>query len=161
MPPLTPPRRVKNPWHTPDALEKALLALQPVAHERGGRLWCVVGCGGDRDRSKRPLMAAAAEREAARLVLTSDNPRSEDPLSILHQMQAGLSEPVRAMVEPDRAEAIAQAVALCDSRDVVLLAGKGHEDYQETAGEKRPFSDLVEARKALQQRVSSHPGGAE
>ncbi len=147
--------------HTPDALEKALLALQPVAQERGGRLWCVVGCGGDRDRSKRPLMAAAAEREAARLVLTSDNPRSEDPLSILHQMQAGLSEPVRAIVEPDRAQAIAQAVALCDSRDVVLLAGKGHEDYQDVAGEKRPFSDLVEARLALQQRASGHPGGAE
>ena len=147
--------------HTPDALEKALLALQPVAQERGGRLWCVVGCGGDRDRSKRPLMAAAAEREAARLVLTSDNPRSEDPLSILHQMQAGLSEPVRAIVEPDRAQAIAEAVALCDSRDVVLLAGKGHEDYQDVAGEKRPFSDLVEARKALQQRVPGHPGGAE
>ena len=147
--------------HTPDALEKALLALQPVAQERGGRLWCVVGCGGDRDRSKRPLMAAAAEREAARLVLTSDNPRSEDPLSILHQMQAGLSEPVRAIVEPDRAQAIAEAVALCDSRDVVLLAGKGHEDYQDVAGEKRPFSDLVEARKALQQRLPGHPGGAE
>lgn len=144
--------------HTPDALEKALQALQPVAHERGGRLWCVVGCGGDRDRSKRPLMAAAAEREAARLVLTSDNPRSEDPLAILHQMQAGLSEPVRAIVEPDRAEAIARAVQQADARDVVLLAGKGHEDYQEIGGEKRPFSDLLEGHKALRARLAVQGG---
>nr|WP_243855489.1 UDP-N-acetylmuramoyl-L-alanyl-D-glutamate--2,6-diaminopimelate ligase [Aquabacterium sp. A08] len=146
--------------HTPDALDKALQALQPVARERGGRLWCVVGCGGDRDRTKRPLMAAAAEREAARVVLTSDNPRSEDPLTILHQMQAGLSEPVRAVVEPDRAQAIALAVRLADARDVVLLAGKGHEDYQDVAGVQRPFSDLNEGRRALQARHDATPGAA-
>ena len=139
--------------HTADALEKALTALQPVAAERGGRLWCVVGCGGDRDRTKRPLMAAAAEREASRLILTSDNPRSEDPLSILHQMQAGLTEPMRAIIEPDRAQAIAQAVQQADARDVILLAGKGHEDYQDIAGEKRPFSDAAVAHRALQQRA--------
>lgn len=139
--------------HTADALEKALTALQPVAAERGGRLWCVVGCGGDRDRTKRPLMAAAAEREAARLILTSDNPRSEDPLSILHQMQSGLTEPMRAIIEPDRAQAIAQAIQQADARDVVLLAGKGHEDYQEMAGEKRPFSDVAVAHRALLQRA--------
>lgn len=146
--------------HTPDALEKALRALQPLASHRGGRLWCVFGCGGDRDRSKRPLMAAAAEREAARLVLTSDNPRSEDPLQILLDMQAGLTEPVRAIVEPDRAEAIRAAVSMADARDVILLAGKGHEDYQEVAGEKRPFSDVVQGRQALQVRWQSQQGGA-
>ncbi|WP_180682772.1 UDP-N-acetylmuramoyl-L-alanyl-D-glutamate--2,6-diaminopimelate ligase [Tepidicella baoligensis] len=146
--------------HTPDALEKALRALQPLAAHRGGRLWCVFGCGGDRDRGKRPLMAAAAEREAARLVLTSDNPRSEDPLQILFDMQAGLTEPVRAIVEPDRAEAIREAVNMADARDVILLAGKGHEDYQEVAGEKRPFSDVVQGRQALQARWQSQQGGA-
>jgi UDP-N-acetylmuramoyl-L-alanyl-D-glutamate--2,6-diaminopimelate ligase len=145
--------------HTPDAVEKALQALQPLAAHRGGRLWCVLGCGGDRDRSKRPLMAAAAEREAARLVLTSDNPRSEDPMEILWQMQAGLSEPVRAIVEPDRAEAIREAVGMADARDVILLAGKGHEDYQEVAGQRHPFSDTVQARLALQARWQSSSTG--
>lgn len=145
--------------HTPDAVEKALRALQPLAEHRGGRLWCVLGCGGDRDRGKRPLMAAAAEREAARLVLTSDNPRSEDPMQILLEMQQGLTEPVRAIVEPDRAEAIHEAVNMADSRDVILLAGKGHEDYQEVAGEKRPFSDVVQGRLALQQRWNRQKGG--
>jgi UDP-N-acetylmuramoyl-L-alanyl-D-glutamate--2,6-diaminopimelate ligase len=146
--------------HTPDALEKALQALQPLAAERGGRLWCVVGCGGDRDKTKRPLMAAAAEREAARLVLTSDNPRSEDAMQILWDMQTGLSEPVRAVVEPDRALAIAQAVAQADDRDVILLAGKGHETYQEVAGVKHPFSDLTEGRAALLQRFNAQGGAA-
>jgi UDP-N-acetylmuramoyl-L-alanyl-D-glutamate--2,6-diaminopimelate ligase len=146
--------------HTPDALEKALQALQPLAAERGGRLWCVVGCGGDRDKTKRPLMAAAAEREAARLVLTSDNPRSEDAMQILWDMQTGLSEPMRAVVEPDRALAIAQAVAQADDRDVILLAGKGHETYQEVAGVKHPFSDLTEGRAALLQRFNAQGGAA-
>ena len=135
--------------HTPDALEKALRALQPLAAKRGGRLCCVVGCGGDRDAGKRPLMAAAAEREADRLLLTSDNPRSEDPLHILAQMRVGLERPAAVEVEPDRAAAIAQAVASAGARDVVLLAGKGHEDYQEIAGVKRPFSDLEQGRRAL------------
>lgn len=147
--------------HTPDALEKALRALQPLAAHRGGRLWCVFGCGGDRDRTKRPLMAAAAEREAARLVLTSDNPRSEDPLQILLDMQAGLTEPVRAIVEPDRAEAIREAVQMADARDVILLAGKGHEDYQEVAGERRPFSDVVQGRLALQARWQAQQSGGQ
>lgn len=140
--------------HTPDALEKALQALQPVARQRGGRLWCVLGCGGDRDRSKRPLMAAAAEREAAHVVLTSDNPRSEDPREILHQMQAGLATPARAQVEPDRALAIALAAAQAGASDVVLLAGKGHEDYQEVAGQRRPFSDRTVAHQALERRAA-------
>ncbi len=136
--------------HTPDALEKALQALRPLADKRGGRLCCVVGCGGNRDAGKRPLMAEAAERGSDRLWLTSDNPRSEDPLLILAQMRAGLLEPARVEVVPDRAAAIAQAVAQAGPSDVLLLAGKGHEDYQEIAGVKLPFSDLEQGRLALQ-----------
>jgi UDP-N-acetylmuramyl-tripeptide synthetase len=139
--------------HTPDALQKALQALQPLAQQRGGLLWVVVGCGGDRDASKRPLMAAAAEREAGQIVLTSDNPRSEDPQAILLQMVAGLSSPDAARVEPDRARAIDLAVSQADARDVVLIAGKGHEDYQDVMGVKRAFSDVHEARDALQRRA--------
>ena len=141
--------------HTPDALEKALQALQPLARQRGGALWAVVGCGGDRDASKRPLMAAVAEREAQHTVLTSDNPRSEDPLAILAQMRAGLSMPARALVEADRALAIAQVVQRAGADDVVLIAGKGHEDYQEVMGVKKPFSDLAQAQAALQQRAAA------
>jgi UDP-N-acetylmuramoyl-L-alanyl-D-glutamate--2,6-diaminopimelate ligase len=136
--------------HTPDALEKALQALRPLAARRGGRLRCLVGCGGDRDAGKRPLMAAAAERESDRLLLTSDNPRSEDPLQILAQMRAGLANPAAVAIEPDRATAIARLLADAGARDVVLLAGKGHEDYQEIAGVKRQFSDLEQGRLALQ-----------
>lgn len=140
--------------HTPDALDKALQALQPLAAQRGGALWVVVGCGGDRDAGKRPIMAAVAEREAAHAVLTSDNPRSEDPIHILGQMVAGLAQPGATLVEPDRAAAIALAVARARAVDVVLIAGKGHEDYQDVMGVKKPFSDLVEARHALSRRAT-------
>ena len=138
--------------HTPDALEQALHALRPLAAERGGQLWCVFGCGGDRDASKRPLMGAIAQHCADWVVLTSDNPRSENPAHILHQVLQGTiaGETVRA--EPDRAAAIALALAEADARDVLLIAGKGHEDYQETAGVRRPFSDMAQARAALQAR---------
>ena len=139
--------------HTPDALEKALQALQPLAAERNGALWVVVGCGGDRDASKRPLMAAVAERDAQQVMLTSDNPRSEEPRAILGQMVSGLREPTRAATEVDRAKAIAQAVQKAAANDVVLIAGKGHEDYQEIQGVKRPFSDAAHARLALAGRV--------
>lgn len=138
---------------TPDALEKALLALRPLAQARQGRLWCVVGCGGNRDPIKRPLMAAVAEREADALVLTSDNPRGEDPQAILAQMLSGLRGPGAATVLADRAEAIAQAVAQAAEADVVLVAGKGHEDYQEVRGERRPFSDMAHVAAALAQRT--------
>lgn len=141
--------------HTPDALEKALQALQPLARQRGGALWVVVGCGGDRDASKRPLMAAVAERDAQHAVLTSDNPRSEDPLAILAQMRAGLSRPAAAVVEADRALAINQAVQQAQPHDVVLIAGKGHEDYQEVQGVKRPFSDRAQAGEALVRRAAA------
>jgi UDP-N-acetylmuramyl-tripeptide synthetase len=135
--------------HTPDALEKALRALRPLAQARGGRLVCVFGCGGNRDASKRPLMGAIAEREADLVVLTSDNPRLEDPQAILADIVAGHTRPALARVLADRAEAIAQTVAAARPGDVLLLAGKGHEDYQDMGGHKRPFSDLALARAAL------------
>lgn len=124
--------------HTPDAVEQVLAALRPATR---GRLICVFGCGGDRDAGKRPLMAAAAERQADELWLTSDNPRSEDPERILADMAGGLTGRVAAHRCVDRAEAIAAAIAGAAEDDVVLVAGKGHEDYQEIAGERRPYSD--------------------
>ena len=138
--------------HTPDALEKALQALRPLAAERGGQLWCVFGCGGDRDASKRPLMGAAAQHHADAVVVTSDNPRSEVPGHIIHQILLGTIAGETVRTEPDRAAAIAQVVAEADARDVVLIAGKGHEEYQETAGVRQPFSDMAHARAALERR---------
>ena len=139
--------------HTPDALDKVLQALRPLATARGGRLWCVFGCGGNRDASKRPLMGAVAARGADRVVLTSDNPRGEAPELILAQIVVGISGHDEALVIADRRAAIGHAVAAAADGDVVLLAGKGHEDYQEVAGVRRPFSDLVEARHALARRA--------
>jgi UDP-N-acetylmuramoyl-L-alanyl-D-glutamate--2,6-diaminopimelate ligase len=140
--------------HTPDALEQVLQALGPVADGRGGRLWLVVGCGGDRDRLKRPLMAAVGERHAQRLVLTSDNPRSELPGAILKDMVAGLQHAQEAVLEEDRARAIALAIGQAADADVVLVAGKGHEDYQEIEGQRKPFSDREVAARALRARAS-------
>ena len=137
--------------HTPDAVMQALHALRPLAQTRGGALVCVLGCGGDRDSAKRPLMAAAAEQHADRVVLTSDNPRSEDPQVILAHMLAGLTRPQAAQHIPDRGQAIATAVGQARAQDVVLVAGKGHEDYQEVQGVKLPFSDVAQAQAALQQ----------
>lgn len=136
--------------HTPDALGHALQALRPLVAQRGGQLWCVFGCGGDRDPSKRPLMGAMAASHADRVIVTNDNPRSEKPQAIISQILPGLAgfEPV--VVQADRALAIAQALAQADARDVVLVAGKGHEDYQEVAGVKQPFSDRVQVDRALQ-----------
>jgi UDP-N-acetylmuramoyl-L-alanyl-D-glutamate--2,6-diaminopimelate ligase len=138
--------------HTPDAVAQAAQALQPLAASRGGQLVCLLGCGGDRDASKRPLMAAAAKQHAHTVVLTSDNPRSEDPQHIVAQMLAGLTQRDAVQVVLDRAEAIAQTVSRAHAQDVILVAGKGHEDYQEIAGIKHPFSDVQHARDALQQR---------
>ena len=138
--------------HTPDALEKALQALRPLAAARGGRLWCVLGCGGNRDATKRPMMGAIAARDADRVVLTSDNPRDEPPGLILAQILAGVTGHNEVDVIEDRREAIALAVRDAAPGDVVLLAGKGHEDYQEIAGLKRPFSDVDEASAALRLR---------
>lgn len=135
--------------HTPDALEKVLTALQPVARSRGGRLWCVFGCGGDRDAGKRPLMAAVAEKNADQVVVTSDNPRSENPLTIIDQVLTGLSRRDTVQVQADRAMAIAHVMSVAQAHDVVLLAGKGHESYQEVRGVKLPFSDREQAQAAL------------
>ncbi len=138
--------------HTPDALEKALQALRPMAAERGGRLWCVFGCGGNRDAVKRPLMGAAAQQQADAVMVTSDNPRSEDPAAILHQILLGTIASSAVRAEPNRAVAIAQVLEEAAPADVVLIAGKGHETWQETLGVKRPFSDLEHARAALARR---------
>ncbi|WP_404303244.1 UDP-N-acetylmuramoyl-L-alanyl-D-glutamate--2,6-diaminopimelate ligase [Alicycliphilus denitrificans] len=138
--------------HTPDALHQALAALRPMAAQRGGRLWCVFGCGGNRDAGKRPLMGAVAQREADRVIVTSDNPRGEEPRAIIHQILQGMIAGTSVSAEQDRAAAIAQAVAEAAPADVVLIAGKGHEDYQETAGRRQPFSDMAQARAALARR---------
>lgn len=140
--------------HTPDALESVLHALRAVADARGGRLWCVFGAGGDRDPSKRPRMGAAAERGADHLALTSDNPRGESPEAIIEQIRAGLRQ-APAIVEVDRAAAIRGAIARASRKDVVLIAGKGHEPYQEIASRRIPFSDLDQAWLALAARAES------
>jgi UDP-N-acetylmuramoyl-L-alanyl-D-glutamate--2,6-diaminopimelate ligase len=132
--------------HTPDALEKVLEALRP--HVRG-RLLCLFGCGGDRDRGKRQLMAEVAERYADGVVVTDDNPRSEDPLAILAEIRAGFTRPETVQFMSGRGQAIVSLIAGASADDVVLLAGKGHEDYQEINGVRQPFSDLDEATKAL------------
>lgn len=135
--------------HTPDALENALAALRGVARVRGAGLTVLFGCGGDRDPGKRPQMGAIAARLADRVVLTSDNPRSEDPQAILAQVAAGAPG---AEVMADRAAAIRATILSAAPAEVILLAGKGHEPYQEIAGERRPFSDLGEAAAALAAR---------
>lgn len=141
--------------HTPDALDKGLQALRPLAQQRGGRLWCVFGCGGDRDPTKRPLMAAVAEKNADRVVVTSDNPRSEKAEAIISQVLLGLSHAECVEVQADRGRAIAETVAAAGPADVVLIAGKGHEDYQEIAGVKHAFSDQAHAQAALARRVAA------
>ncbi len=147
--------------HTPDALEKTLEALRPIAVARGGELVCMFGCGGDRDATKRPLMAAIAERLADQLVVTSDNPRSESPAAIIDQIVGGMREPARARRIEDRASAILQAVRGAAREDVVVLAGKGHEATQEIMGKKRAFSDQDHARLALAARAQHGRGGGE
>jgi UDP-N-acetylmuramoyl-L-alanyl-D-glutamate--2,6-diaminopimelate ligase len=132
--------------HTPDALEQALTTLS--AHCEG-KLICVFGCGGDRDAGKRPVMGAIAEELADVAIVTDDNPRSEDGDAIVAQIVGGMREPERAIVERDRARAIGLAIARARAGDVVLVAGKGHEAYQESAGVKRPFDDLKVARATL------------
>jgi len=133
--------------HTPDALEKALHALRPVAEAGGGQLVALFGAGGDRDALKRPRMGEVASRLADRIVLTSDNPRSENPQAIIEAIRSGVD--IAHEVEPDRARAIAAAIRGAQPSDVVLVAGKGHETYQEIAGRRLPFSDVVVAEQAL------------
>jgi UDP-N-acetylmuramyl-tripeptide synthetase len=149
------PLAVVDYAHTPDALDKVLSTLRPVAEARSGRLWCVFGCGGDRDAGKRPLMGAMAARLADRVVLTSDNPRSEAPALILSQILGGIARQDEVDVMADRRLAIGHALTQSRPGDVVLLAGKGHEATQEIAGVKTPFSDVDEARAALLVRLSA------
>jgi UDP-N-acetylmuramoyl-L-alanyl-D-glutamate--2,6-diaminopimelate ligase len=136
--------------HTPDALDKATRALQPVAQSRGGRLVVVFGAGGNRDADKRPLMGAIVSRLADRVVLTSDNPRGEDPAAILKAIRRGVSG--ACITELDRETAIVSAIEAAAPADVVLIAGKGHEEYQEIAGKRLPFSDAGVAAAALGRR---------
>ena len=135
--------------HTPDALEKVLAALK--AHVSGD-LITVFGCGGDRDRTKRQVMGRVACQFSDRVILTSDNPRGEDPAAILADIAAGCSGDYALL--PDRAEAIAEAIGAAQPGDCVVIAGKGHEDYQIIEGERRYFSDEEQARNALAQRVA-------
>ena len=136
--------------HSPDALEKVILALRPTALARGGRIVCVFGCGGDRDAGKGALMGAVASRLADSLVVTSDNPRGEDPQAIIAAVMAGAAANALAIV--DRAVAIRQATERADARDVLVIAGKGHELYQEVGGVRHPFSDVAHAQAALDAR---------
>jgi len=133
--------------HTPDALDRVLGVVRPLTR---GRLLCVFGCGGDRDRSKRAPMARAAARHSDLAIATSDNPRTESPQQILDDVRAGLSGEFEVI--EDRATAIRHAVELADSDDTVVIAGKGHEDYQIIGRERRDFDDRVEARAALRER---------
>jgi UDP-N-acetylmuramoyl-L-alanyl-D-glutamate--2,6-diaminopimelate ligase len=152
--------------HTPDALEKALASLRPVARQRQGRLWCVFGCGGDRDPGKRPQMAAVAASAADHVIVTSDNPRNENAADIIEQISKGFAKEFtihNAMQSPpqvieDRAAAILWAIKHAAKNDVVLLAGKGHENYQEIRGKKLPVLDADHAALALAARATMKGG---
>ena len=135
--------------HTPDALARALEAVRAFGPKR---LHCVFGCGGDRDRGKRPQMGAVAVRLADRVTITSDNPRSEDPAAIIREIVAGVGAAPNVVTIVDRAEAIASAVAACDAGDALLIAGKGHETYQILGDRTIDFDDREAARRALRAR---------
>jgi UDP-N-acetylmuramyl-tripeptide synthetase len=146
------PMAVVDYAHTPDALAKALQALRPLAELRGGRLVCVFGCGGDRDRAKRPEMGRVAQSLADQVWLTSDNPRTEDPMAIVRDIRKGLgTDGATVQVQLDRALAIAQSLQQAAPQDVVLIAGKGHETYQEVGQERRPFSDVEQIHLVMQE----------
>ncbi len=132
------PTAIVDYAHTPDALEKALIAARQHCH---GKLWCIFGCGGDRDRGKRPLMAQIAERLADRVIATDDNPRTEDKQQIMADILAGFEQPQRVSVIHDREQAIRSAIESAVENDVILIAGKGHEDYQIIGTSKQHFSD--------------------
>lgn len=143
--------------HTPDALEKSLEAVG--MHFKGRKVHCVFGCGGDRDHTKRPMMGEIASRLAERVVLTSDNPRSEDPEKILEDIKKGVG-PGEVEVVANREEAILCAIAGADAGDVVLVAGKGHEDYQELASGRIPFSDYAVIAQVIERWKDSHVRGS-
>jgi len=139
--------------HTPDALKNVLSTINDVSAAEAASVITVVGCGGDRDRSKRPVMARIAVEMSGHVVLTSDNPRSEDPMAIINEMREGLTAAAlqRIWVNADRREAIRQAVGMAKAGDVVLVAGKGHETYQEINGERMPFDDAAVLKETLEQ----------
>lgn len=137
--------------HTPDALEKALLALRPHCQ---GQLYCVFGCGGDRDRGKRPLMAAVAERLADQVIVTDDNPRTEDPQQIVADIMCGFVYPTKIIVQHDRSKAIKNSIQYAKRGDCVLIAGKGAETYQQIGKIKIPFSDVEQVREILNARLA-------
>jgi UDP-N-acetylmuramoyl-L-alanyl-D-glutamate--2,6-diaminopimelate ligase len=135
--------------HTPDALEKTLQALRPIAEQRSGKIWCVFGCGGDRDAGKRSQMGSVAARYADQVLITSDNPRSEDPQIIMQMIRDGIDGNAQHIqMIADRAAAIMSAIRHADSKDIVLVAGKGHETTQEMNGKKFDFSDQEHIRLA-------------
>jgi UDP-N-acetylmuramoyl-L-alanyl-D-glutamate--2,6-diaminopimelate ligase len=146
------PLAVVDYAHTPDALAQALLALRPLAESRRGKVWVVFGAGGDRDPGKRAPMGAAAARGADVVVVTSDNPRTEDPSAIVAQVALGARDAQELVCLLDRTEAIAHAVQKAAPEDVVLVAGKGHEDYQVVGTNRQPYSDLAQVRAALSER---------
>jgi UDP-N-acetylmuramyl tripeptide synthase len=146
--------------HTPAGLEVVLGEARNLA--AGGRVVCVFGCGGNRDRAKRPAMGSVAARLSDLAVVTSDNPRAEDPLEIIEEVLGGIPgwrENPGVVVEPDRGVAIRRALDAAVPGDVVVVAGKGHETYQEVGGRRLPFDDAVEARQALSLRFGSDPSG--
>lgn len=142
--------------HTPDALKNTLEALQ--SHNTG-RLWCVFGCGGDRDKAKRPAMGKLAEQYSDYIIVTNDNPRTEDPAQIAADIVRGMDNPNHCLIIADRAKAIDLAVQQARSGDTLLVAGKGHEDYQIFANETLDFSDLFEVRKSLERRIEKRRAG--
>jgi UDP-N-acetylmuramoyl-L-alanyl-D-glutamate--2,6-diaminopimelate ligase len=139
--------------HTPDALDNT---LQAIHQHKAGRVWTVFGCGGDRDRTKRPQMGKIAERLSDYVIVTNDNPRSEDPATIAAEIVRGMKHPSGCLVIADRAQAIDFAVQQAKAGDIVLIAGKGHEDYQIFATQTLPFSDSKHARISLQRRIAKH-----
>lgn len=138
--------------HTPDAMQKGLETLRQVADVRKGSLWCVFGCGGNRDPGKRPQMGAVSE-QADKVVVTSDNPRREVPEEIIQQIIAGMK--IKPMMIVDRAKAIRQTIIQASDKDVIFLAGKGHETYQEIQGKKYPFLDADHVQRALDIRIAA------
>jgi UDP-N-acetylmuramoyl-L-alanyl-D-glutamate--2,6-diaminopimelate ligase len=146
------PLAVVDYAHTPDALAQALLALRPLAQSRRGKIWVVFGAGGDRDPGKRAPMGAAAASGADVVVVTSDNPRTEDPSAIVAQVALGARDARELVCLLDRTEAITHAVRTAAPEDIVLVAGKGHEDYQVIGTNRQPYSDLAQVRAALSER---------
>src|SRR5690606_7462761 len=134
--------------HTPDALEQALASLRD--HVGDGRLHCVFGCGGERDAGKRPQMAAVAEAGADDVIVTDDNPRHEDGDAIVADILAGFARPAQVVVQRDRARAIGGAISAARAGDIVLIAGKGHEPYQDIGDRRLPFDDAAHVRAALE-----------